>query len=600
MKQQTFFDEIFVDNFAGGGGASTGIELATGQPITIAINHDESAIMMHRRNHPWTEHYREDVWMIDPIKACRGRRVRLAWFSPDCKHFSHAKGAALCDKKIRGLAWVVLRWAGLVRPDVIMLENVPEFVTWGPVRKGRPVKSKAGQTYRKWRGQLEALGYKIETRNLCAADYGAPTIRTRFCLVARCDGQPIKFPERTHAPRNSPEVKSGKLKPWRSAAEIIDWSLPCFSIFESKEQIKARYGVHAIRPLADKTLRRIAMGLDKFVLKSAEPFIMSNNENNQPHGMGDPVPTITAGNRNFLVEPTLEPFIVSITHGKDAFRGQSISNPLGTVVQKNEFGLIAPSLIQYHSEKGGQGRGQSVDKPLFTVDGSNRYGLTSAFLTEYFSTGRPRSVKEPMNTLTALDRDNLTVVSLTKFFRGVVGAKMQDPLPTVTAIDHNALQAVHLAHFKGNDKGQTPRDPLMTVTATDGQFAAIQTTIVKWDGKQDLHYWGEVRALLNRFCGYRLADDEILLLAINGAFYFISDVGLRMLSPRELYDAMGFPHDYIIDRDVNGKPIGRAAQVARCGNAVCPVISEALTRANLPECPKKRSDTMRDLHSRMA
>ena len=561
MKQTSFFDEIYVDNFAGGGGASTGIELATGQPISIAINHDESAIMMHRRNHPWTEHYREDVWMIDPVKACRGRRVRLAWFSPDCKHFSRAKGAALCDKKIRGLAWVVLRWAGLVRPDVIMLENVPEFVTWGPVRKGRPVKSKAGQTCRKWKSQLEALGYKIESRNLCAADFGAPTIRTRFCLVARCDGQPIKFPERTHAPRNSPEVKSGKLKPWRSAAEIIDWSLPCFSIFESKEQIKARYGVHAIRPLADKTLRRIAMGLDKFVLKSAEPYIMSNNENNQPHGMGDPVPTITAGNRNFLCTPTL---------------------------------------IQYHSEKTAQGRGQTVRDPLCTVDASNRYGLTSAYLTEYFSTGRPRTVKEPMNTLTALDRDNLTVVSMTKFFGGVVGAKMQEPLPTVTAVDHNALQAVHLAHFKGKDKGQTPRDPLMTVTATDGQFAVIQTKIVKWDGEQDLRFWTQIRALLNRYCGYELADDEILLLMIGGAHYFISDIGLRMLTPRELYDAMGFPHDYIIDRDVDGKPISRAAQVARCGNAVCPAISEALTRANLPECPAKRVGSMRELHNRMA
>lgn len=228
MTQTTIFDEIFVDNFAGGGGASTGIELATGQPISIAINHDESAIMMHRRNHPWTEHYREDVWLVDPVKACRGRRVRLAWFSPDCKHFSRAKGAALCDKKICGLAWVVLRWAGLVRPDVIMLENVPAFVTWGPVRKGRPVKSKAGQTFRKWKSQLEALGYKIESRNLCAADYGAPTIRTRFCLVARCDGQPIRFPERTHAPRNSQEVRSGKLFSGFARFVIV---VPLFALF---------------------------------------------------------------------------------------------------------------------------------------------------------------------------------------------------------------------------------------------------------------------------------------------------------------------------------------------------------------------------------
>ena len=256
-------DDIFVDSFAGGGGASTGIELATGHPVDIAINHDASAIMMHRKNHPFTEHYQEDVFGVDPVKAVRGRHVRLAWFSPDCKHFSRAKGAALVDKKIRGLAWIVLRWAGTVRPDVIMLENVPEFVTWGPVRKGKPIKSKAGQTYQKWYQQLSDLGYQIESKELCAADYGAPTIRKRFCLIARCDGNPIVFPERTHAPRDSEEVRSGKCKPWRSAAEIIDWSLPCYSIFASKEEIKQTYGATVMRPLKDNTMRRIAGGLDK-------------------------------------------------------------------------------------------------------------------------------------------------------------------------------------------------------------------------------------------------------------------------------------------------------------------------------------------------
>lgn len=220
------FDEIIVDNFAGGGGASTGIELAAGRVVNIAINHDPDAILMHRTNHPYTEHIQASVWDVDPEEVCRGRPVGLAWFSPDCKHFSKAKGAALVDRNIRGLAWIVLRWAGIVRPRVIILENVEEFVTWGPVRKGRPVKKLSGKTFLQWKSQLEALGYNVEHRELVAADYGAPTTRKRFVLIARCDGRPIVWPERTHAPRDSEEVKSGKLLPWRSAAEIIDWSVP--------------------------------------------------------------------------------------------------------------------------------------------------------------------------------------------------------------------------------------------------------------------------------------------------------------------------------------------------------------------------------------
>lgn len=250
MSQISFFDEIIVDNFAGGGGASTGIELAAGRPVAIAINHDPDAILLHKTNHPYTEHIQASVWDVDPVAVCRGRPVGLAWFSPDCKHFSKAKGAALVDRNIRGLAWIVLRWAALVRPRVIMLENVEEFQTWGPVRKGRPVKSKAGQTFRKWKQQLSDLGYTIDHRELVAADYGAPTTRKRFVLVARCDGKPIRWPERTHAPIGSEEVKSGKCLPWRSAAEIIDWTIPGYSIFDSKQEIMERYGVKVVRPLA--------------------------------------------------------------------------------------------------------------------------------------------------------------------------------------------------------------------------------------------------------------------------------------------------------------------------------------------------------------
>lgn len=442
-KQINMLDDIFVDNFAGGGGASTGIELATGQPVTIAINHDDSAIMMHKRNHPFTEHYQENVWNVDPKAVVRGRHVRLAWFSPDCKHFSRAKGAALVDRNIRGLAWVVLRWAALVRPDVIMLENVPEFVTWGPVRKGKRVKSKEGQTYRQWKNQLEDLGYQIETNVLCAADYGAPTIRKRFCLVARCDGQPIIWPLRTHAPADSNEVKGGKLKPWRSAASVIDFSIPGYSIFESKEEIKSKYGVRVNRPLKPNTLRRIAKGLDKFVLKSGNPFII-------PIGYGE-------------------------RKGQDP-RVNSIQKPLSTIVSSTKHYLcdanIVPALIQYHSETGNKEvRGQAVTEPIQTVDSSNRYGLAAMHLTQYFGgDGHYHSVNEPLATITAMEREGVTAAFLSKFYGGIVGAEMEQPLPTVTAVDHNGMAAAYLTEFYGNAKdGATLSEPMHTVLSHERQ-----------------------------------------------------------------------------------------------------------------------------------
>lgn len=605
--QYGIFDDCIVDSFAGGGGASTGIELATGHPVDIAINHNEAAIMMHRRNHPFTEHYIEDIWQVDPRAAVRGRHVRLAWFSPDCKHFSRAKGAALVDKKIRGLAWVVLRWAAAVRPDVIMLENVPEFVTWGPVRKGKPIKSRAGETYKKWLSQLEALGYVVETRKLCAADYGAPTIRTRFHLIARCDGKPIVWPERTHAPRDSEEVRSGKCKPWRSAAEIIDFSLPCPSIFASKAEIKEHYGVNAMRPLKDNTLRRIARGLDKFVINSAEPFIVpvgyGENKGQKPrvHDINDPLSTVVSNTKQYVCDPLMMPYIAQHKFQNQA---QDPSKPLSTVtavgahevvnavatpyVICNNAGnaphdardpvptvttggrniLAAPTLIQYHTEQSAKEvRGQTVDKPVQTVDAANRYGVSAAWLTQYFSgEGHYHSVEKPLATITTMEREGVTLA--------------------------------HLAHFKGKDKGQHPAEPLMTITSREA-FADIRTTVVKWDGRTDLGYWGEVRKLLNTYCGYELADDDILLLNIRGCWYFISDIGLRMLTPRELYDAMGFPHDYIIDRDVDGKPISRADQVARCGNAVCPSVAEALVRANLPQYCRRKINDMAELHEIM-
>lgn len=638
--QISLFDYAVADCFAGGGGASLGIERALGHPVDIAINHNESAIMMHKRNHPFTEHYKEDIWMIDPETVVRGRHVRLAWFSPDCKHFSRASGKALKDRNIRGLAWVVLRWAAKVRPDVIMLENVPEFLTWGPVRKGKPVKKKAGQTFARWRQQLEDLGYKIEWRLLCAADYGAPTIRKRLCLVARCDGRPIVFPEPTHAPRNSEAVKNGRLKPWRAAAECIDWSLPCYSIFESKEEIKEKYGAKVLRPLADNTMKRIAQGLDKFVIKSAEPFIIPvgygekkgqkprthdakqpfptvvgtvkhhlcdpvvqpyivcNNNNNQPHGTTEPMPTITTGNRNLLCAPTISPFSVECNHAGGG-HVNDLRNPHNTVTTKCTSGIVAPFIQQYHESK--DARGQTLDKPLLTVDAGNRYAMTAAYLAEWYGNAQDGiDPAEPMRTVMARDREGIVCAAVSKYFSGAEGASLRDPLPTVTGIDHNALMLSHLSHFKGADKGQDAREPLMSITAADGQFGQIRTTVVRYQDGAQLGHWAEVRAMLNRYCGYSLGEDEILLLDIFGVLWFISDVGLRMFCPRELYRAMGFPDDYIIDRDVSGNPISREDQVARCGNAVCPALSEAMVRANLPEeCTKKSAETMEELIDQM-
>lgn len=745
QSQTSFLDEIIVDNFAGGGGASTGIELAAGRPVTIAINHDPDAILLHKTNHPFTKHLQASVWDVDPEEVCQGRPVGLAWFSPDCKHFSKAKGAALVDRNIRGLAWIVLRWAAKVRPRVIMLENVEEFQTWGPVRKGKPIKKKAGQTFRKWKKQLEDLGYVIEHREIIAADEGAPTTRKRFVLVARCDGRPIVWPERTHAPRDSEEVKTGKLKPWRSAAEIIDWSIPGYSIFASRQEIWEQHGVRAQRPLKPNTLRRIIRGMDKFTIKSGHPFIVPTGYGERKgqaprvQDLADPVGTVVAKDKFGLCQPVFSPFGVECNHSggghiKD-LRGplntvtgkhtggvaaavvapfiaqqkfnntaQDVANPLTTVtavgahqvvepllvpatfsntggsvgdsaagpvhtvrcaggqvlaaaqlmsigqtgggdrirdvrepapttVSKQETCVVAANLIQYHTEQSEKVRGQGVENPVFTIDGSNRYGLVSCNLVEYYGNGKPIDVSDPLHTVTAHDREAIVSAHIQKFFGGVVGEDAREPLPTVTTVDHNALAAVHIekyfaggykgcgnaadaplptvtveprhgvcaAHvveFKGQDIGQSVDKPLRTITASWGEFAECRAVLTKAPGR-DFGNWPQIRDLLNEYCGYNLAEDEVILLIIRGIAYYISDITLRMLTPRELYNAMGFPEDYIIERDYMGNAYPKDKQVARCGNAVCPPLAEAMVRANFPEWCTVTISTMAALHSRV-
>ena len=599
--QINLLDEIIVDNFAGGGGASTGIELATGRVVDIAINHDPDAILMHRTNHPHTTHYQASVWDVDPVEVCRGRNVGLAWFSPDCKHFSKAKGGKPVDKNIRGLAWIVLRWAGTVRPRVIILENVEEFQTWGPVRKGKPVKKLTGQTFRKWLAQLRDLGYDVEWRELVAADYGAPTTRKRFFLVARCDGCPIVWPTPTHAPAGSPEVKEGLRKPWRSAAEIIDWSLPTPSIFDTKESIREKYNLTAQRPLRPNTMARVARGVDKFVIKTASPFLVVVNHSGEFRGQDpeEPLQTVTSKHGYGVASPMLAPWTVTNTTNST---GHPASEPVDTARTGGGGGqmFLSASLVQYHTEQGERVRGQGLDAPLLTVDASNRYGLSAVCLEKYYGRATGQSAGEPLHTITAKDREGVVAASLSKFYGGVVGAEMSQPLPTVTSIDHNAVQMAHMVKLKGTNLGGPVSEPVQTITAGGGHFGVVTTMVAPVSPGADLKNWPKIRELLNTYCGYALKENEVILFRISGSLYFMADVGLRMLTPRELYRANGFPDDYIIDRDYTGKEYGKAKQVARCGNAVPPPFATALVRANLPEWCGQTITTMEELEKAVA
>ncbi|MGN1120982.1 MAG: DNA cytosine methyltransferase [Eubacteriales bacterium] len=482
---------LFVDNFAGGGGASTGIEMAIGRSVDIAINHDPDAIAMHKANHPATRHYCEDVWQVDPVEACGGNPVALAWFSPDCKHFSRAKGGKPVDKHIRGLAWVAIRWTYAVRPKVIMLENVPEIQTWGPLgADGKPIKERAGETfagfilaltsgipethpaYKEMCDALsvsptsqmaqtlqKGLGYKVQYRTLKSCDYGAPTTRTRFYLIARCDGCPIVWAEPTHAPKDSEDVKTGKKKPYRTAAECIDWSIPAQSIFERN------------KPLADNTMRRIARGIQKFVIDNPEPFIINYKFENSPRSSEKTLSTVTSVNNHYLVAPTMIP-------------------------------------IGYGERNGQEPRVNSVDKPLGTI---------------------------------------------------------------VTSGKHYCVEA-YIMTMRRNMDGQNADEPLTTISCSGAHHAEVQALLYKYPSPIT-----SKKARLD-------------VVTIHGEEYIITDIRMRMLQPRELFNAQGFPADYIIDTDADGNPYPKSKQVARCGNSVTPQVPAALVRANLSEECTDRCD----------
>lgn len=461
LLKKMIHGELIVDNFSGGGGASTGIEMATGYSVDIAINHDPEAIKMHKANHPNTKHYCENVWAVDTVKACKGHPVALAWFSPDCKHFSKAKGGKPKDKNIRGLAWVACRWAGLVRPRVIMLENVEEFKTWGPLgRRHHPIKAKQGETFQKFVQQLTDLGYEVEFRELVAADYGAPTMRKRFFMVARCDGKPIVWPEPTHAPADSEAVKAGLLKPYVGAYTQLDFSLPCPSIFDTSAEIKEKYGIRSVRPLAPKTMDRIARGLKKFVLDNPEPFIIQCNHGGErrPNDIRKPMPTITGKHGYGIVEPTLAPYMGTNTTNHP---GGNCKDPIHTITTGNQQCLISPTLIQYHSETAqGEVRGQTIEDPIMTVDGSNRYGLVTSFLSKFYKSGIGQDEREPLHTITtSAGHFGEVRAFLIKYYGQGTGQDIKEPLDTVTARDRFGLVTIEGVDYQILDIGLRMLEP---------------------------------------------------------------------------------------------------------------------------------------------
>lgn len=548
--------EIIVDNFAGGGGASTGIEMATGRSVDIAINHDENAIAMHTTNHPDTLHYCESVFDIDPIAATAGQPVGLAWFSPDCRHFSKAKGSKPVKKEIRGLAWIVVRWALAKKPRVVMLENVEEFKTWGPLITAEdgtehPDPARTGETFAAFVGMLttgidaghpalleccellgfdinsieakrlqSGLGYVIEHRELRASDYGAPTIRKRFFMVMRCDGQPVVWPEPTHGDPKSQDVQSGHREPWRTAAECIDWSIPCPSIFERK------------KPLAENTLKRIVRGIQRFVIDNPTPFIVKcNHTSSKTPGFS-----------------LVAPIIARI--GQTGFGGDRMAyeagKPLTTITSKAEHLLVAPIIAREF----GNSVGHMVDEPngTITAGGGGKSRLVSAFLAKHFG-------------------GNYTGP----------GADLGQPAHTVTTVDHHALVTSNLIKMRGTNAGQKVTDPLQTVTAGGNHFGEVRAFLLKYYGneKEGVSLNGPLHTVTT--------NDRFGLVTVEGIDYQIVDIGMRMLQPHELYAAQGFPNWYIIDRDYTGTKYAKDKQVARCGNAVPPPFAEALVRANLPE-----------------
>lgn len=582
--------EIIVDNFAGGGGASTGIEMALGVSPDIAINHDDVALAMHEANHPATRHLHNNVWKVDPDEI--EGPIGLGWFSPDCKHFSKAKGGKPVEKGIRDLAWVVVRWARRRNggPRVIILENVEEFQTWGPLAAdNRPCPDRKGNTFKRWIGELKRLGYKVDWRELRACDYGAPTIRKRLFLIARRDGEPIVWPKPTHGAPDSEGVKSGALLPWRTAAEIIDWSLPCPSIFDTSAEIMAKYGLRAVRPLQAATMARIAKGVKRYVLDAARPFIvnLTHHGEGQSQGIDDPLATVTAAHRG--EKAIITPFVSAAQQGGST---RPADKPIHTVTAstKDQNQVIAPFLTKFRANSIGSG----IEEPVPTVTansfikrpgGAAPIGVVGAHLMTMRNAGKPfNGADEPTHTITSGGAHiHLVAAFLAQHNidgrngEGNPGRPVDAPVSTILQSgSHQGLVAANLLRQFGTGVGSAMDEPARTVMADGGGKTQLSAAFLQ------KYYGVDQDPRLDEPLHTATTKDRfgLVTVMIEGEPYVITDIGMRMLSPRELFRAQGFPDSYIIDRRPDGTPISKTDQVAKCGNSVCPPLAMALVKAN--------------------
>jgi len=594
---------LIIDLFAGGGGASEGIRAALGRDPDVAVNHDPEAISMHTVNHHDTMHFTADVFEVDPKTIFPEYPVGLLWASPACTHFSKARGSKPVCKQLRSLAWIVVKWARLRQPKQIYLENVEEFLSWGPVLDdGQPCPIRKGETFKRFVADLEKLGYDVEWREVKAHEYGAPTIRKRLFMVARCDGKEIVWPEQTHGDPKSPEVKSGKRKPFRTAAEIIDWSIPGNSIFMGDDERKAKK-LRIKRPLKDTTLRRIGKGLTKFVFKNADHFIVtvnhsSVNDNFRGQSINDPLQTVTRKHGFGVVKPNLVPYISTYfgeRNGEADGRGATLDKPLSTITSGGmRHALISPVLIGIDNGSS-KSASWSPEVPLTTIVTENRHALVENNMVQLphivrdFKSSIGSSMNDPIGTITTQGNGKAALcVSHAVKFRGTnYGYPMSDPVHTITAAGtHQGLVTSYLNSFYGNaeDIGSSMDDPLRTVTTKD-RFAKVDIVLdpvtgALWDS-ETMERIIAVREFIQTYCGDDLSDDEHMgIVTIKGLKYQIVDIKLRMLKPRELYKAQGFRDDYIIDRTVDHKPITGTAQVRMVGNSVCPPAAEAIIRSN--------------------
>ncbi|OLV20158.1 DNA cytosine methyltransferase [Deinococcus marmoris] len=664
--------ELVIDNFAGIGGASSGIEAALGRPVDHAINHDPVAVSLHRVNHPHSHHSVEDVWHVDPLEVTRGQPVALCWFSPTCTHFSKAKGAALLDRGIRGLAWVAVRWAALVKPRVIILENVEEFRDWCPLLPdGRPDPAQKGRTFNSFVNALRYQGYQVEHRELRACDYGTPTIRKRLFLIARRDGLPIVWPAPTHAAPTDPCVKAGLLESYKSAASCIDWDIPCPSIFDRK------------KPLVTNTMNRVAQGLRRFVLEAAQPFIVTCNHSGagfRGQGLDQPFNTITAAHEaHGLTRPLLAPYVVNKQHSNPA---RSPDAPLSTVTtnhNKNE--LLGAYFVPRNGEAPGQQAravdvnmpaatvtttangarlvvgqvlkfntgsvGQSADKPMYTVTTGGTgaaapLGISTAHFVQHNGGSLPPedasySADRPARTVLAqggpqalvtgalLKTDNqrswsqcvypvtaqlptvvsknsygLTTACLTAYYgsngEGDPGQEADVPLRTIPTRDRFGVSAATLMRQLGTSNGADITAPAPTVMTQGSGGKTGVITVTCWPAltSAELDRAREVHAFLLAYLGEGAlapySRDGLVVLNIRGEWYVLADIGMRMLSPRELARCQGFPDSFVLERDAEGKSISKARQVRGIGNSVCPQLAQVLTHAQLSAVVAEAAD----------